>query len=247
MVNILEVHNVSVAYQRHQKVLSNVSFSLPKGTISGIIGPNGAGKSTLLNAILNIIPHTGSATFDNVDLSRMAKRIAYVAQKSQIDLQFPITVEQTISLGLQPRLRLFQRLGKRQFRPEIEEILAKIQMADFADRQISQLSGGQLQRVMIGRCMIQQADLILLDEPFSGIDARSEATIMALLQELKQSGKTILMVHHDLNKVQDYFDHLVIIKQALVAAGSTHETFTPENMQQAYGLPIITKEETPHA
>ncbi|AQW22313.1 manganese ABC transporter ATP-binding protein [Lentilactobacillus curieae] len=236
---MLIVNGVSVVYQNRKKVLSDVSFSVPTGTITGIIGPNGAGKSTLLNSILGVIPHEGGATFDGVSLPQMAKKIGYVQQKSKVDLNFPITVAETIGLGILPRLRLFQRLSKKKYRHEIESVMDRIEMTEFADRQIGQLSGGQLQRVMIGRCIIQQPELILLDEPFAGIDAHSEATIMKILRELKAEGKTILMVHHDLNKVSEYFDNTVIIKKNLIAAGKTDDTFNSKNMSAAYGLPML--------
>ncbi|GHP14911.1 manganese ABC transporter ATP-binding protein [Lentilactobacillus fungorum] len=239
MINILTVQGINVTYQNQKRVLSDVSFSLPAGTITGIIGPNGAGKSTLLNAMLSMIPHGGYAKFNGTSLAEIAKKIGYVQQTSQVDRHFPITVAETISLGIVPRLKLFQRLGRNKHQEEIDWTLAQIEMTEFANRQIGQLSGGQLQRVMIGRCMIQHPELILLDEPFAGIDAHSEATIMRILNDLKADGKTILMVHHDLAKVPTYFDNIIIIKEKLIAAGPTKETFTAQNMNQAYGLPIV--------
>ncbi|WP_283680399.1 metal ABC transporter ATP-binding protein [Lentilactobacillus sp. Marseille-Q4993] len=236
------VNGVSVVYQNRKQVLTDVSFSLEAGTINGIIGPNGAGKSTLLNAILNIIPHEGGASFNGVPLPKMARKIGYVQQTNQIDLNFPITVSETVGLGIFPRLRLFQRLNKRKYQDEINKVLDRIEMREFADRQIGQLSGGQLQRVMIGRCIIQNPELVLLDEPFAGIDAHSESTIMKILRELKAEGKTILMVHHDLNKVNDYFDNTIIIKKKLIASGSTESTFNSENMSAAYGLPMLSQQ-----
>lgn len=233
--SIFSVAHVSVAYQAGQRVLDDATFAFPAGSINGLIGPNGAGKSTLLRAILNMIPHQGQGYLDDIPLAAVAKDIAYVAQTSRIDLTFPITVLGCVLLGTYPRLALLQRPRERE-RRAARSALAEVDMLDFQQRQIGQLSGGQLQRVFLARCLVQHARLIILDEPFAGIDAHSEQVMMALLRTLAHNGETILMVHHDLKTVPAYFDNVALINRRVIAAGPTATAFTDDALRQAYGL-----------
>lgn len=236
---MIECQNVSVRYGNDVKALDSVSFKLKGPSITGIIGPNGAGKSTLLKAILHIIPSTGSSQIDGQPSNSQLKNIAYVEQKSAIDYTFPITVEECVSLGTYPQVGLFKRLSRNEWH-EVHDALEAVGLEKMANRQISELSGGQFQRVLIARCLVQDASLIFLDEPFVGIDSVSEGIIMDILRKLRDAGKTILIVHHDLNKVPDYFDQVLILNRELIAIGSTEETFTKENLRAAYGNQLLS-------
>lgn len=230
----IDVNNLTVAYQ-HKKAIENVSVSIQPGKITGIIGPNGAGKSTFLKAVIGLIKsETGQVGVGGQSLDTIRKRIAYVEQRSAIDLTFPIKVDETVLLGTFPNLGLFRRPKKAQ-KEKVLESLKQVKMEDFAKRQIGNLSGGQLQRVFIARALAQEADIIFLDEPFVGIDMVSEKLIVDLLKELRDQGKTIVIVHHDLHKTREYFDNLIILNKTLVAEGSVNQTFTTENIQAAYG------------
>ena len=203
-------------------------------TITGIIGPNGAGKSTLLKGMLGIIPHEGHAFIEDKEMKKSLKKVAYVEQKIHIDYNFPIKVKECVSLGLYPSIPLFHTLKESHWK-KVADALEIVGLSDYAERQISQLSGGQFQRVLIARCLVQDADYILLDEPFVGIDSVSEEIIMNTLRDLKKAGKTVLIVHHDLGKVAHYFDQVLLLNKELIAFGPTKETFTQANLKQAYG------------
>ena len=231
---MLEIKDISARYQGKQLAVEAVSYTVEEPSIIGIIGPNGAGKSTLIKAMLNLIDHEGSLTFNGQPLKTFQKEIAYVEQKSAVDYTFPITVKECVSLGLYPKKRLLQRLTTADWQ-KVEEALAAVDMLEYQERQIGELSGGQFQRVLIARCLVQEADVIFLDEPFAGIDSVSEDIIMQTLQTLKQEGKTILIVHHDLSKVPAYFDQVLLLHRKLIAFGKTEETFTKENLHAAYG------------
>ncbi|OFR98935.1 metal ABC transporter ATP-binding protein [Lacticaseibacillus zeae] len=234
---MLKVNHITVSYQRNLNVVEDVSFEVKEGEIVGIIGPNGAGKSTLIKAMMDLIPHQGNAVMDGQPLAKQAQKIAYVQQKSNIDLTFPITVRECVALGLQAHANMFGYTGKNEGKA-IAQALEMVDMTDFAKRQIGRLSGGQLQRVLIARCLVQEADLIILDEPFAGIDNRSESAIMIVLRKLRAEGKTILMVHHDLKTVRSYFDSVVMMNIHMIGAGPVATTFTDRNLEQAYGLPM---------
>ncbi|MGT2846956.1 metal ABC transporter ATP-binding protein [Streptococcus massiliensis] len=234
---MITINQLSVAYQQ-TLALENVSLKIEGPTITGIIGPNGAGKSTLIKGMLGIIPHEGSAELDGKPIKEQLSRIAYVEQKAQIDYNFPITVKECVSLGLYPHMKFFQRFKAKDWQ-RVDESLATVGLSDYANRQISQLSGGQFQRVLIARCLVQEADYIFLDEPFVGIDSVSEEIIMTTLCKLKAAGKTILIVHHDLSKVPSYFDQVLILNRELIAFGPTEETFVAEKLKAAYGNALI--------
>ncbi|WCG23131.1 metal ABC transporter ATP-binding protein [Vagococcus lutrae] len=244
---MLSVKNLNVSYYG-TKALNNVSLDLPLEHSIGIIGPNGAGKSTLLKAILGIIKKdSGQVTINGQKIDSYRQQIAYVAQRSEIDLTFPINVMDTVITGTYPRLPLFKLPGKKE-KAIAKEALEKVGLADLAHRQIGNLSGGQLQRVFIARALAQQADFFFLDEPFVGIDMASEKIIIDILNELVADGKTIITVHHDLNKVQDYFDHLVLLDHTIIGAGETEDVFNQQNIQSAYGQTLgnlLFREEEP--
>ena len=204
----------------------------------GVIGPNGAGKSTLLKGMLGIIDHAGQTYLDDKEFSKVLSHVAYVEQKIHIDYNFPIKVKECVSLGLYPKVKLFHRLKSTDW-DKVTNALRIVGLEDYAERQISQLSGGQFQRVLIARCLVQEADCIFLDEPFVGIDSISEEIIMTTLRSLKEQGKTILIVHHDLGKVPHYFDQVLILNKELIAIGETSSTFTEENLKKAYGSQLF--------
>lgn len=235
---MFQVNQISVCYQTDQMAVKEVTFSIQEPAIIGIIGPNGAGKSTLIKAMLDLIPHTGEIFFDSLPLKQFQKKIAYVEQKSAIDETFPITVKECVSLGLYPQMRFYQRVKKTDWQ-KVEEALKAVAMLEFKNRQIGELSGGQFQRVLIARTLVQNADLIFLDEPFVGIDIVSEEIIMNLLQDLKSQGKYIFIVHHDLSKVETYFDQLILMKQQLISVGPTKQVFTPKKLAQAFGQSLV--------
>ena len=230
---MIRIENLSVSY-KETLALKDISLVLQGPTITGIIGPNGAGKSTLLKGMLGIIPHEGHAFIEDKEMKKSLKKVAYVEQKIHIDYNFPIKVKECVSLGLYPSIPLFHTLKANHWK-KVDEALEIVGLSDYADRQISQLSGGQFQRVLIARCLVQDADYILLDEPFVGIDSVSEEIIMNTLRELKKAGKTVLIVHHDLGKVAHYFDQVLLLNKELIAFGPTKETFTQANLKQAYG------------
>lgn len=231
---MIQVTNLTVAYSNQEPAIERINLTFEGPMIAGIIGPNGAGKSTLLKAILAILPHEGEVTIDGQTAKKGRKKVAYVEQKSQIDYTFPIKVKECVSLGTYNEVGLFRKLQSKQWQ-QVDEALAKVGLSEFANRQISELSGGQFQRVLIARCLVQQADYIFLDEPFVGIDLISEQIIMGLLNDLKKEGRTILIVHHDLSKVKLYFDHVLLLNKQVIAYGPTADTFTTEQLRQTYG------------
>ena len=234
---MIEMKNLSVSYQG-QLALEPTSLTIKGPTITGIIGPNGAGKSTLIKGMLGIVENEGQTFLDRKPMKQELSKIAYVEQKIHIDYNFPIKVKECVSLGLYPKIKLFQRLKASDWE-KVARALKIVGLEDFAERQISQLSGGQFQRVLIARCLVQEADYIFLDEPFVGIDSVSEEIIMTTLRQLRKAGKTILIVHHDLSKVVAYFDQVLLLNKKVVAFGSTESTFTKENMQKTYGSQLF--------
>ncbi|GCF93154.1 manganese ABC transporter ATP-binding protein [Enterococcus florum] len=235
---MIECKQLSVSYNNQVVALKDIDFVLEGPTITGIIGPNGAGKSTLLKAILSVIPHKGATLIDGQPSEKVLSSIAYVEQKSAIDFTFPITVKECVSLGTYPAVGLFKRLKKKNWQ-DVAHALEQVGLSDYSNRQISELSGGQFQRVLVARCLVQQAEYIFLDEPFVGIDSVSEGIIMQTLQQLKAEGKTILIVHHDLGRVEQYFDQVILLNKQLIAAGKTRETFCKRNLIHAYGETIF--------
>lgn len=229
----VEVKHLTVCYH-DDMALDTISLSLPEKQIVGIIGPNGAGKSTLIKALIGMLPlQQGEVKIFGEAVKKVRKRIAYVPQRSQIDMDFPVLVRDVVLMGRYPHVPWFLPPGKKD-RLIAHKCLEQVGMLEFRDRQIGELSGGQQQRVFIARALAQEADLFLLDEPFAGIDITSEKIIVDLLKALKEQGKTLLVVHHDLSKVTDYFDSLVILNKRLIASGASQEVFHIRNLEQAY-------------
>lgn len=229
----VSVKNLHVSYYGNEAV-RNVSFTIEKKNLVGIIGPNGAGKSTLLKSLLGLIPKDkGEVQLLGKNIQEVRKQIAYVPQRSNIDWDFPITVIDTVLLGTYPALGLLRRPRKKE-KEWAYECLKKVGMESFSKRQIGELSGGQQQRVFIARALAQKAEMFFLDEPFVGIDVTSEEMIVTLLKELRDEGKTVLVVHHDLSKATSYFNELILINKELVGCGAVEEIFRPELMTKAY-------------
>lgn len=233
MNEVLTVDNICVSYFG-KEVLNNITFSAKKGKLIGVIGPNGAGKSTLIKAILSLArPSFGTITFGKNHIKDAKKTISYVKQRADNDLSFPIQVKDVVMLGAYPRLGLF-KYPRKAHKKQVLDVLEKVDMLSFAKTQIGELSGGQLQRVFLARVLMQQAQLIFLDEPFAGIDAESEQKIIKILKKLRNEGKTIIVVYHDLANVVDYFDEVIILNKEIVACGEVKTTFTKENIAKAY-------------
>lgn len=229
----ISVQNLHVSYSSN-KVIHDISFSLEMGKLVGIIGPNGAGKSTLMKAMIGLIHRDkGSVYFDGKPVKSVQKNIAYVPQRSTIDWDFPINVLDTVLLGTYPKLGLFHRPKKKE-KEWAFHCLEQVGMQNSSKKQIGELSGGQQQRIFLARALAQKAEYFFLDEPFVGIDAASEETIINILKELRDQGKTVLVVHHDLSKVEDYFNDLLLLNKELIGAGSVQSVFKPELMQKAY-------------
>lgn len=230
----LETHDLTVAYEK-RPVLYGVDVQVPEGKLVGIVGPNGAGKSTLIKAIMGIVPTTGGwVKVYGKPFAKNAKRVGYVPQRESVDWDFPVNVMDVVLMGRYGSLGLMGRVTKKD-REIAEACLDKVGMLPYAKRQISNLSGGQQQRVFLARALAQESDLYLMDEPFVGVDAATEAAIIELLRELKNRGKTIMVVHHDLPTAQKYFDMLLLLNMRLVAFGPTQEVFTQELLQKTYG------------
>lgn len=233
-VPALEVHDLTVAFDR-KPVLWNIDLTIPQGKIVGIVGPNGAGKSTLIKAIMGLLPLSSGYTrlFDQ-PLSEVRSRISYVPQRESVDWDFPASVMDVVLMGRYAKMGLFKRPRKAD-RDAALDCLKKVGMEAFANRQISQLSGGQQQRTFLARALAQQADIYFMDEPFAGVDAATEKTIINLLRGMTAAGKTVIVVHHDLQSVANYFDWVIMLNTRLIASGSTAETFTQEHLHETYG------------
>jgi len=229
---VIKVDNLNVLYQG-TPVLNNVNFSVSCGKLIGIIGPNGAGKSTLMKAMLDLIKSTGEVKIKGEKVGTLKSRVAYIKQGSDYDLTFPILVKDVVMLGLYPKMGLFKRANK-SHRTLIDDALKRVEMEDFKNRQIAELSGGQWQRVLIARLLVQDAEILFLDEPFTGVDVDSEAKIMAVLRELRDEGRTILMIYHDLDSARGYFDEVILLNQTVCAYGATDKVLTDENLHLAY-------------
>lgn len=237
MSKTINVENLNVSYYG-KEVVSSVSFSFETGKLIGIIGPNGAGKSTMMKAMLGLIPcDSGDISIGDQPINSVRKQIAYVPQRSNIDWDFPVVVRDTVLMGTYPKLGLFHRPQKRD-KEWAMECLVKVGMEDFSKSQIGELSGGQQQRVFIARALAQKAEYFFLDEPFVGIDVASEEVIFNILKDLRDEGKAVFVVHHDLTKVEKYFDDLILINKELIGWGSVQKVFQARLMQKAYDSPF---------
>lgn len=229
----IEVRNLTVTYDR-TPVLSQIDLAIRSGVVMGLVGPNGAGKSTLLKAILNLVPkRTGEISIMGKPQERNRGLVSYVPQRSAIDWDFPTDVLDVVMMGTYGRLGWFRRPGKRE-RQESMEALARLEMDHLADRQIGQLSGGQQQRVFLARAFVQNAPILFFDEPFTGVDAVTEKIIIDCVHEMRDNGKTIVVVQHDLNTIGTYLDEVTLINQRIVASGNTEKTFCQAAIDETY-------------
>ena len=240
--SLLSIRNLSVSYAQ-KPVLWNINMDLPLGKVIGIIGPNGAGKSTFIKAIMGLVPYdSGSIHIFGKQLSEVRKRISYVPQRNSVDWDFPASVFDVVLMGRYAHIGLFKR--PRKIDKEIAmNALEQVEMQHLAQRQIGQLSGGQQQRIFLARALAQEADLYLMDEPFVGIDAATEKSIVTLLKELSNQGKSIIVVHHDLQTAVQYFDWAVLLNMRLVGSGPVEEVLKNDLLQATYGgrLTILSK------
>ncbi|MEO1523934.1 MAG: ABC transporter ATP-binding protein [Planctomycetota bacterium] len=230
----LSVYDLTVAYHR-KPVIWDVGFDLPAGHLIGVVGPNGAGKSTLLKAAMDLIPKaSGRVRIFGEPYRKNRHRVGYVPQRESVDWQFPVSALDVVAMGLYDEIGWCRPVRKRH-RDRALAALERVGIAELAGRQISQLSGGQQQRTFLARALVQDADLYLMDEPFAAVDAATELAIVDILRELKDRGKTAVVIHHDLQTVPEYFDHVVLLNMRVVAHGPVESTFTPENLQKTYG------------
>lgn len=234
MSDAVEVRDLTVAY-RERPVLWDIDLNVPEGVLMAIVGPNGAGKTTLIKAVLGLVkPAAGEILIYGRSFESQQRRVGYVPQRGSVDWDFPTNVLDVVTMGLYGRLGWFRRPGRSE-RASALQALEKVGMADYADRQISQLSGGQQQRVFLARALVQDADVYFMDEPFQGVDATTERAIIALLRELRSAGKTVVVVHHDLQTVPEYFDQVLLLNVRRLASGPVEEVFTEENLRNTYG------------
>lgn len=238
----LEVHNISASYNR-KPVLWDIDFRLETGQLVGIVGPNGSGKTTLLRSIMGLMDvDSGYVRLFGSSLSSVRQRISYVPQRESVDWQFPVSVREVVEMGRFRPKNLMKRLRSADH-DFVDRALEKVGMLEYAQRQIGQLSGGQQQRVFLARALAQNADLYLMDEPFVGVDAATEDAILKVMTELREEGKTVVIVHHDLQTAYQYFDAMILLNTRLVAYGPKEVVFTHENLQEAYGgrLTVLSK------
>lgn len=230
----LETHDLTVTYHK-RPVLYGIDVSVREGSLVGIIGPNGAGKSTLIKSIMGVVPTSGGwVEVFGKPIKQNLHRVGYVPQRETVDWDFPVTVMDVALMGTYGRLGLFRRPGKNE-KKRACEALEKVGMLPYSNRQIGNLSGGQQQRVFLARALAQDSDLYLMDEPFAGVDAATEAAIVCLLKEMRERGKTVMVVHHDLQSASEYFDHLLLLNMRLVAFGEVNQVYTPDLLQKTYG------------
>ncbi|RDW16221.1 metal ABC transporter ATP-binding protein [Oceanobacillus chungangensis] len=231
---IINVENLAASYRKNT-VLHDVDFKVNAGSLTAIVGPNGAGKSTLIKTMLDLHPAlAGSVKFFGLPFTKAKKRIGYVPQRGSVDWEFPTDALDVVTMGLYGQIGWLKRPSAIH-KKKAYEALEKMGMEEYASRQISQLSGGQQQRVFLARALVQNADLYFMDEPLAGVDAATERAIMTILQELKSIGKTVMVVHHDLQTVTDYFDHVLFLNRTIVEHGETGEIFTNKNIARTYG------------
>lgn len=239
-MSVVKVSNLHVAYQE-KPVLWNVHFEVQAGQNYAIIGPNGAGKTTLLKSLLHELkPSLGEVLFFDENINNVRDKIAYVPQRQNVDWDFPINVLDVVLMGLYAPRGVFARIHKSDKQKALQA-LEMVGMADFAKRQISKLSGGQQQRVFIARALVSNAELLIMDEPFAGVDMQTEKMIVQILKDLKAAGKTTLCVHHDLTTIPDYFDRVIMINGRLIVEGEVKDVFTQEFLSQTFGgkLPVL--------
>lgn len=242
----IEIKNVTVRY--HEKVvLADVSASIPKGSICGLVGMNGAGKSTLFKAIMNAVPRMqGTVRLEGHTVKVAQKKgiVAYVPQTEAVDWNFPVSVRDVVMMGRYGFMNIF-RIPSAKDKQAVEKALERVHLLDFADRQVGQLSGGQRKRVFVARALAQGASVLLLDEPFAGVDAKTEASLVTLLRELQTQNVTTLIAAHDLATIGSYCDHIILLKTFIVASGPTKKVFTQENITKTYDSVFSGKAKVP--
>ena len=225
-MNAIEIRNLTVAYGENI-ALENLNLDVETGSLMALVGPNGAGKSTLIKTILKFLKQiTG-------EIKISGKSLAYVPQRNSVDWDFPTTLFDVVEMGCYGRVGLFKRVNKEE-KVKVLKAIEQVGMSDFKDRQISELSGGQQQRTFIARALVQEADIYLMDEPFQGVDSTTEKSIVDILKKLKSDGKTLLVVHHDLQTVPTYFESVTFINKTVIASGKVKEVFTQENIDKTY-------------
>ncbi|WP_339123032.1 metal ABC transporter ATP-binding protein [Fusobacterium nucleatum] len=225
-MNAIEIKNLTVAYGENI-ALENFNLNVEVGSLVALVGPNGAGKSTLIKTILKFLKQiTGKIKING-------KNLAYVPQRNSVDWDFPTTLFDVVEMGCYGRVGLFKRVNKKE-KQKVFKAIEQVGMLDFKDRQISELSGGQQQRAFIARALVQEADIYLMDEPFQGVDSTTEKSIVDILKKLKSEGKTLLVVHHDLQTVPTYFESVTFINKTVIASGKVKEVFTQENIDKTY-------------
>lgn len=225
---VIEVEDLTMAYD-DKPVIWDVDIKFYQGSITAIIGPNGAGKSTLLKGILGLMkPLTGHTSFFGQEYQKVRERIAYVPQSETVNWNFPIRVRDVVMMSDTSKLGLFQT-AKKEMKNKALEALRQMEMVEFANKHIADLSGGQKQRVFIARALNQDADIYIMDEPLAGVDKKTEQIIMTKFKELKRLGKTILVVHHDMNTLKQYFDHVVVIDKTIKGQGRIEDVFGTRN------------------
>ena len=234
MIYAIDIRDLTVAY-REKPVLWDIDLQVPPGVLLAIVGPNGAGKTTLIKATLGLVkPAAGSVLIHGKPYADQRSSVAYVPQRGSVDWDFPTNVLDVVTMGLYGKLGWFKQPAKKEKIAALKA-LAQVGMEEYADRQISQLSGGQQQRVFLARALVQDAQVYFMDEPFQGVDATTERAIVELLQDLRQRGKTVCVVHHDLQTVPEYFDQVMLLNVRRIASGLVEEQFTEDNLRATYG------------
>ena len=236
-VDGIRAEDVTVTYRNGHTALRNASFSVPKGTITALVGVNGAGKSTLFKAIMGFVPvAAGTVTILGLSVREALKRnlVAYVPQAEEVDWTFPVLVEDVVMMGRYGHMN-WLRIPKKRDHEMVDEALARVGMSDYRKRQIGELSGGQRKRVFLARALAQEGQVILLDEPFTGVDVKTEEQIIELLGTLRDEGRVMLVSTHNLGSVPDFCDRTVFVKGTIIASGPTAQTFTEANLERAFG------------
>lgn len=242
----LSIHDMTVAYHK-KPVLWDVDVDVPPRKLVGLVGPNGAGKSTLIKAVMNLVPRvSGQVLVFGKPYEQNRNRVGYVPQRESVDWDFPVSALDVVCMGCYGRIGWLRPVSLK-YRREAMQALDRVGLADLARRQISQLSGGQQQRTFLARALVQNADLYLMDEPFAAVDAATERAIVQVLRDLRAAGKTVVVVHHDLQTVPEYFDQVIMINMRIVAHGPTEQVFTNENLQRTYGGKLTLLAEAAHA
>ena len=230
----IQIHDLTVAY-KDKPVLWDIDLAVPPAVMMAIVGPNGAGKTTLIKSVLGLVkPASGKVYVFGENYKKNRRLVSYVPQRTSVDWDFPTTVIDVVMMGLYGKLGWIKRPGEKE-KKLAKQALEKVGMLELEKRQISQLSGGQHQRVFLSSALVHDAELYIMDEPFQVVDAATEKAIVAILHELKNRGKTLFVVHHDLQTVKDYFDYLCLLNVRLTAAGKVDEHFTDENLRKTYG------------